>query len=88
MDVATQPSKDDKHVVGDLRFDVIVERAGQILKKPAEGVTHEDLAELFGVSKRTITRWRNRSTSMFLSQGLDIARILDLPVDQFTWGER
>lgn len=66
-----------------IRFDVVKARAAEVLKIPQREVTHERLAELFGVSVRTVGRWAAGS-GVLLETATAMSTWLGLPIGDFT----
>ncbi|XCP83667.1 helix-turn-helix domain-containing protein [Roseburia hominis] len=66
------------------------EKIGAFLKKlrKEKNVTQEQLAEVFGVSNRTISRWENGINMPDLGLLLDIARYYQVGIEEILNGER
>lgn len=87
MDVLSPPTEADNIVesdaaAGTVRFGVIKRRAASVLGIPEREVTHERLADLFGVSVRTIGRYA-KDGPLALETATAISRALDLPIPEF-----
>lgn len=67
-----------------LRFDVIKNRASEILHRPVSEIGDAQLAVLFGVSRETIWRFRTGRMGTALGTALRMASVLSLPVADFT----
>lgn len=67
-----------------LRFDVIRQRAAQKLGMDPADVKNHHLAELFQVSLKSISRFRNRRIEPSLDTAMRISEILDLPIEDIT----
>lgn len=62
-----------------LRFDVIDARCAEL-----EATTDVSRAELLGVDRTTLWRWRNDKIGVALATALDLAERLSLPVESIT----
>lgn len=75
-------------VKGDENMDM--QKIGAFLKnlRKEKGLTQEQLAEIFGVAGRTVSRWENASNMPDLSMIIQIADFFDLEVKEILNGER
>lgn len=75
-------------VKGDENMDM--QKIGAFLKnlRKEKGLTQEQLAEIFGVAGRTVSRWENASNMPDLSMIIQIADFFDVEVKEILNGER
>lgn len=66
-----------------IRFDVVKQRAAEVLGIPLREVTHERLADLFGVSVRTIGRYA-AGRGALLETATEMSTWLNMPIGEFT----
>ena len=65
-------------------------KIGSLLRelRKEKGLTQEQLAEQFGVSNRTVSRWENGSNMPDLSMLVEIADYYDVEIREILDGER
>ena len=63
---------------------------GQFIKelRISKGLTQEQLAELFGVSNRSVSRWETGANMPDLALLIEIAKYFDVSIDEILDGER
>ena len=65
-------------------------KTGRFLKelRREKGLTQEQLAERFGVTNRSVSRWENGVNMPDLDLVIDIADYFEVSIDEFLDGER
>lgn len=51
--------------------------------RKSKGLTKSELAKQFGVSERTVARWENGETDMYLSRAVKLAEFYGVSMDIF-----
>lgn len=68
-----------------LQFDEVINpRAAEILKIPVEEVKDHHIADLVGVSRETVSRWRNGHMQPTLTMTFHIAAVFSVSVQALT----
>lgn len=81
-----RPASDSDTTAVRLNFTVIEKKVADLLDLDIEiePITDQMLADLFDVSRETISRWRNGHRNPRLVTAFSIASLLDLSIEQLT----